>query len=222
MASVPSCRKLLAQQPFVPLPPPTTQWQGQSQGGATVTRAGYGGAGTMGGMGASLFVPGPQGGSGNWWPAELGYASGSGAQNNIRYAYFSNTRRLAVDINGQVTVYDTLDNQIGGVSQQQGGWLAHIHQPVRHHTRREPARRLHQRRAPERPGTEPWQPEPPFPSRQPQPDPPDRDGPGNGHLRQDRAARRLAAEGDPFPGRVLCQEGRASGTALTAILLSSL
>ena len=39
----------------------------------------------------------------------------------MRYAYFSNARRLAVDINGQVTVYDTLDNQIGGVSQQQGG-----------------------------------------------------------------------------------------------------
>ena len=30
-------------------------------------------------------------------------------------------RRLAVDLNGHVTVYDTLDHQIGGVSQQQGG-----------------------------------------------------------------------------------------------------
>ena len=29
-------------------------------------------------------------------------------------------RRLAVELNGHVTVYDTLDHQIGGVSQQQG------------------------------------------------------------------------------------------------------
>jgi hypothetical protein len=30
------------------------------------------------------------------------------------------TRRLALDINGQISVYDTQDHQIGGVSQQQG------------------------------------------------------------------------------------------------------
>lgn len=57
----------------------------------------------------------------NWWPADLGMPNGSGAQNNIRYAYFSGTHRLALEVNGQVTVYDTLDHQIGGVSQQQGG-----------------------------------------------------------------------------------------------------
>ena len=68
----------------------------------------------------SLFVPAAQGSSGNWWPADLGFPSGSGSQNNIRYAYFANARRLAVEINGHVTVYDTLDHQIGGVSQQQG------------------------------------------------------------------------------------------------------
>lgn len=59
-------------------------------------------------------------GSRNWWPDELGIASTTGGQNNTRYAWFPSTRRLAVDINGQVTVYDTLDHQIGGVSQQQG------------------------------------------------------------------------------------------------------
>ena len=68
----------------------------------------------------SLFVPAAPGSSGNWWPADLGFPSGSGSQNNIRYAYFANARRLAVEINGHVTVYDTLDHQIGGVSQQQG------------------------------------------------------------------------------------------------------
>lgn len=60
-------------------------------------------------------------GNRNWWPDELGIASTTGGQNNTRYAYFPTTCRLAVDINGQVTVYNTLDHQIGGVSQQQGG-----------------------------------------------------------------------------------------------------
>ena len=60
-------------------------------------------------------------GNRNWWPDELGIASTTGGQNNTRYAYFPTTCRLAVDINRQVTVYNTLDHQIGGVSQQQGG-----------------------------------------------------------------------------------------------------
>lgn len=58
-------------------------------------------------------------GSNQWWPADLGQPFSSGAQNSTRYAIFP--RRLAVEVNGQVTVYDTLDNNIGGVSQQQGG-----------------------------------------------------------------------------------------------------
>jgi hypothetical protein len=60
------------------------------------------------------------GGSGHWWPGELGSPSSSGSQNNMRYAVFPASRRLAIELNGQVTVYDTLDHQIGGVSQQQG------------------------------------------------------------------------------------------------------
>ena len=67
----------------------------------------------------SLFVSGGQ--SGQWWPADLGIPSTTGSQNSVRYAYFPAARRLAVDVNGQVTLYDTLDHQIGGVSQQQGG-----------------------------------------------------------------------------------------------------
>jgi hypothetical protein len=51
---------------------------------------------------------------------ELGFPNGTGAQNQVRYAYFNQTRRLAVELNGHVTVYDTLDHQISGVSQQQG------------------------------------------------------------------------------------------------------
>lgn len=67
----------------------------------------------------SMFSP--SGGSGNWWPIELGMPNSSGAQNNIRYAYFANINRLAIEVNNQVTVYDTLDHSIGGFSQQQGG-----------------------------------------------------------------------------------------------------
>lgn len=68
-----------------------------------------------------LFPVAPKGSkaSNQWWPQELGNPFSSGAQNNSRYAIFP--QRLAVDTNGIVKVYDTLDHQIGGVSQQQGG-----------------------------------------------------------------------------------------------------
>jgi hypothetical protein len=38
----------------------------------------------------------------------------------VRYAYFAASQRLAIELGGKVTVYDTLDYQIGGFSQQQG------------------------------------------------------------------------------------------------------
>lgn len=69
-----------------------------------------------------LFPPAPQGGfGGGWWPGEFGSPSSSGSQNNVRYAFFPQARRLAVQRDGHVTVFDTLDHHIGGVSQQQGG-----------------------------------------------------------------------------------------------------
>lgn len=64
-------------------------------------------------------VPAGSPGSHQWWPSDLGSPFSSGAQNNIRYAVFPN--RLAVELNGQVSVYDTLNHNISGVSQQQGG-----------------------------------------------------------------------------------------------------
>ncbi len=66
----------------------------------------------------SLFASG-EGGHGNWWPAELGVPASTGTQNNIRYAYFPSSCRLAIEINGHITVYSTQDHQISGVSQQQ-------------------------------------------------------------------------------------------------------
>ena len=58
--------------------------------------------------------------SSQWWPAALGTPASSGAQNDVRYAYFPDRRRLAIDMNGAISVYDTLDHRIGGFAQQQG------------------------------------------------------------------------------------------------------
>jgi len=54
-----------------------------------------------------------------WWPDGLGEPSATGSQNALRYAYFSESRRLAVQRGGTTTLYDTADHRIGGVSQQQ-------------------------------------------------------------------------------------------------------
>jgi hypothetical protein len=68
----------------------------------------------------SLFVPPAPGQSSNWWGADLRWPTSTGAQNGVRYAYFAQARRLAIEVGGRVTIYDTLDHQIGGFSQQQG------------------------------------------------------------------------------------------------------
>ena len=88
-------------------------FQSQSQGGGDHQSQAAG----MPMGSSSLFVPDPEQ---NWWPTELGQPNATGSQNNVRYAYFGNLRRLAVKTGSQVWVYDTLDHQIGGFSQQQG------------------------------------------------------------------------------------------------------
>jgi Short C-terminal domain len=109
---------LIQRQPLFAVP---AQSQSQSQGGGWQGQTGgsYQQHGSGGGTGSSLFVPNAQ--TGNWWPADLGMAGSTGGQNNLRYAYFPGARRLAIDVNGQVTVYDTGEHQIGGFSQQQSG-----------------------------------------------------------------------------------------------------
>ena len=54
-----------------------------------------------------------------WWPAALGQPSSSGAQNDARYAFFPDKRRLLIEQDGALSTYDTGDHQIGGVSQAQ-------------------------------------------------------------------------------------------------------
>ena len=55
-----------------------------------------------------------------WWPLKLGTPEAAGGQGDVRYAYFRDEKRLAIDRGGKVTVYDTADHLIGGVAQQQG------------------------------------------------------------------------------------------------------
>lgn len=91
-------------------------FQSQSQNGSTQ----YNGSNNSNGAGNgnSLFAPAPP----DWWGPDLRFPNSTGGQNDMRYAYFAQARRLAIDVGGQVTVYDTLDHSIGGVSQQSGGY----------------------------------------------------------------------------------------------------
>jgi hypothetical protein len=72
------------------------------------------------GGGVSLFAAGA-GSAGQWWPAELGVPASSGAQNDMRYAFFPASRRLAIQQGGAVSLYDTGEHRLSGFSQQQGG-----------------------------------------------------------------------------------------------------
>ena len=56
-----------------------------------------------------------------WWPGTLGQPTATGQQNDLYYAYFADARRLAVRRGETVTVHDTGDHRIQGVSQQQSG-----------------------------------------------------------------------------------------------------
>jgi hypothetical protein len=88
----------------------TGSFQSQSQG----SRGDFGG-------GSSILLADPEVGGNNWWPDELGAPSSTGAQNEIRYAYFPAAHRLVIDLKGKVIVYDTQDHEIRGFSQQQPG-----------------------------------------------------------------------------------------------------
>ncbi len=58
--------------------------------------------------------------SGAWWPDDLGHPSATGSQNGMRYAYFPESRRLAVEEPSGTVVYDTDGHDITGVSQSNG------------------------------------------------------------------------------------------------------
>ncbi len=93
---------------FPPAPARPGSWQGQAQGLGQSQSQGMG-QGMGLGMGAG------------WWPEELGQPSSQGAQNDLSYAIFPDKQRLAINLAGRVTVYDTGVHEIGGIGQQQGG-----------------------------------------------------------------------------------------------------
>jgi hypothetical protein len=55
----------------------------------------------------------------DWWPAGLGRPGAVGAQNDLRYAVFPETRRLVIDDHGALSVYDTGSHRIFGIAQAQ-------------------------------------------------------------------------------------------------------
>ncbi|WP_336490096.1 SHOCT domain-containing protein [Methylobacterium nigriterrae] len=55
-----------------------------------------------------------------WYPADLGRPSTTGAQNGLRYAYFPQTRRLAIESGSGLALYDTGDHIVTGVAQADG------------------------------------------------------------------------------------------------------
>jgi hypothetical protein len=55
----------------------------------------------------------------DWWPVGLGRPAAVGAQNELRYAVFPDTRRLVIDDHGTITIYDTNHHRIFGVAQAQ-------------------------------------------------------------------------------------------------------
>ena len=65
----------------------------------------------------------PMSGGDSWWPKSLGDSPNSvGGQNGVRYAYFGDKHRLAVDSGeGEIGVYDTGGQTISGVQQAQSG-----------------------------------------------------------------------------------------------------
>jgi hypothetical protein len=107
--------RLIANQPDLTR---SGSFQSQSQNGNTVFNQ-SGGGGSTGNNPNSLFVATPV--QPDWWGPDLKWPNSSGGQNGMRYAWFSQARRLAIESNGQVIIYDTLDHHIGGVSQQQSG-----------------------------------------------------------------------------------------------------
>ena len=77
-------------------------------------------AGALPAGGFSEAGPAAQRGGGEWWPAGLGAPASTGSQNGMRYAYFPEHRRLAVESGLGVALYDTCEHRITGVSQANG------------------------------------------------------------------------------------------------------
>ncbi len=66
-----------------------------------------------------LTEHGPRAGAPSW-PESLGTPNATGSQGDLHYAWFADTRRLALMRHGRMQIFDTGDHRISGVAQQQG------------------------------------------------------------------------------------------------------
>jgi hypothetical protein len=170
--------------------------------------------------GVSLLVAG-SGSAGRWWPAELGSPASIGAQNDLRYAFFPDARRLVIQQDGRVRVYDTGEHKLSGFSQQQGGdqLLTFMSQfglvrvadlPLVHPQSDQP-----QGQPPPASATPP-----PQSSQAAQPawaDGAPSDAIGGRHPKDDRTSGGAAPERHPHRGGIFGQEGRAFSSPLTGL-----
>ncbi|MFT3965943.1 MAG: hypothetical protein QM690_08690, partial [Sphingobium sp.] len=67
------------------------------------------------GAGAAVSSSSPR------WPAELGSPASTGSQNDMHYAIFPATKRIAVEEDGKLRIYALGSHRITGVGQQQSG-----------------------------------------------------------------------------------------------------
>ncbi|MDM7952809.1 MAG: SHOCT domain-containing protein [Cyanobium sp. CZS 25K] len=99
--------------------------QQQSSGGGSQQQASHGGSQqqSSGGFGMAPMAMQPMqpmAGFEPWWPAELGSPSASGAQNNLRYAWFADSGCLAVEQGGNLSLLDARHQPISGIAQASG------------------------------------------------------------------------------------------------------
>ena len=52
-----------------------------------------------------------------WWPKDLGRPAVAGSQNDARYAFFPDAKRLLIDEGGRQIAYHTGEHQITGAGQ---------------------------------------------------------------------------------------------------------
>ncbi len=162
--------------------------------------------------GVSLFVAG-SGSSSQWWPAELGSPASTGAQNDLRYAFFPARRRLAILQVGRVRLYDTGEHRLSGFSQQQSGDRSLTFTSQFGLVRLADLQLVHPQgdRAPDRPPPQTQEPAWPAASVAARASV----APCAGrHFEDNRASRGAAPEGRPHGGGIFGEKGRAPGSPL--------
>jgi hypothetical protein len=63
----------------------------------------------------------------NWWPSDFGSPSSTGGQNQLSYAYFPQSHRVAVRDGETITIFDAIGYQVHGFSQQQQNDVQGLH-----------------------------------------------------------------------------------------------